>query len=96
MRLREATLSALAPNIHDMTLRDGEQQTGIVFTPEDKIRIAEKMAEAGVHRIEAGMPVASKQDETAIREIVVRKLGPEILCLCRSVMDDVKMLRPWR
>lgn len=80
-----------SPRIHDMTLRDGEQQTGVTFTTEDKIRIAEKMAEAGVHRIEAGMPVASKQDETAIREIVKRDLGPQIFCLCRSVIDDVKM-----
>ena len=38
---------------HDVTLRDGEQQTGVIFTKDDKIRIAEGLAEAGVHRIEA-------------------------------------------
>ena len=43
--------------VHDVTLRDGEQQTGVIFTKDDKIRIAEGLAEAGVHRIEAGMPV---------------------------------------
>src|SRR5574337_973277 len=48
---------------HDITLRDGEQQTGVVFTKDDKIRIAEKLAEAGVHRIEAGMPTVAKADE---------------------------------
>ena len=42
--------------IHDITLRDGEQQTGVVFTKDDKVRIAEALAEAGIHRIEAGMP----------------------------------------
>ena len=42
---------------HDITLRDGEQQTGVIFTKDDKVRIAEGLAEAGVHRIEAGMPV---------------------------------------
>ena len=56
--------------IHDVTLRDGEQQCGLVFTRDDKVRIAEKLAEVGVHRIEAGMPVVSKQDEQAIRDIV--------------------------
>jgi isopropylmalate/homocitrate/citramalate synthase len=77
--------------IHDMTLRDGEQQAGVEFTKDDKVRIAEKLAEAGVHRIEAGMPATSKQDEAAIREIVSRNLGPEIFVLCRSVIDDVKL-----
>jgi isopropylmalate/homocitrate/citramalate synthase len=76
--------------IHDITLRDGEQQAGIIFTKDDKIRIAEKLAEAGVHRIEAGMPAVSPPDEAAIREIVKRKLGPEIFCFCRCMVDDVK------
>src|SRR5271155_3288386 len=47
---------------HDITLRDGEQQTGVIFTKDDKIRIAEALAEAGVHRIEAGMPVVSSSE----------------------------------
>lgn len=76
--------------IHDVTLRDGEQQAGIIFTKDDKIRIAEKLAEAGVHRIEAGMPAVSPMDEAAIREIVKRKLGPEIFCFSRCTVEDVK------
>jgi isopropylmalate/homocitrate/citramalate synthase len=76
--------------VHDITLRDGEQQAGITFTKDDKVRIAEKLAEAGVHRIEAGMPAVSPPDEAAIKEIVKRDLGPEIFCFCRCVVDDVK------
>jgi isopropylmalate/homocitrate/citramalate synthase len=76
--------------IHDITLRDGEQQAGITFTKDDKIRIAEKLAEVGVHRIEAGMPAVSPQDEAAIKEIVKRNLGPEIFCFSRCMLDDVK------
>lgn len=76
--------------IHDITLRDGEQQTGIIFTKDDKIRIAEKLAEVGVHRIEAGMPAVSPMDEAAIKEIVKRNLGPEIFCFTRCMVDDVK------
>jgi isopropylmalate/homocitrate/citramalate synthase len=75
---------------HDVTLRDGEQQAGIIFTKDDKIRIAEMLAEAGVHRIEAGMPAVSPMDEAAIKEIVKRKLGPEIFCFSRCMVDDVK------
>jgi len=76
--------------IHDVTLRDGEQQAGITFTKDDKIRIAEKLAEVGVHRIEAGMPAVSPADEAAIKEIVKRNLGPEIFCFSRCMVDDVK------
>jgi len=76
--------------IHDITLRDGEQQAGIVFRKDDKIRIAERLAETGVHRIEAGMPAVSPQDEAAIKEMVKRNLGPEIFCFCRCMVDDVK------
>ncbi|MHB9096256.1 MAG: LeuA family protein [Syntrophales bacterium] len=76
--------------IHDVTLRDGEQQAGIIYRKDDKIRIAEKLAEVGVHRIETGMPAVSPMDEAAIREIVKRKLGPEIFCFSRCIVDDVK------
>src|SRR6202158_1322091 len=75
---------------HDVTLRDGEQQTGVIFTKDDKIRIAEGLAEAGVHRIEAGMPGVSPSDTAAIKEIVKRELGPEIFAFSRCMVDDVK------
>ena len=76
--------------IHDVTLRDGEQQSRVVFTKEDKIRIAEKLAEAGVHRIEAGTPAVSKDDADAVREIARRKLGPKTFVLTRCMVEDVK------
>ena len=76
--------------IHDITLRDGAQQAGVVFTKDDKIRIAEKLAEAGVHRIEAGLPAVSPFDDAAIREIVRRNLGPQIFAFSRCTVDDVK------
>jgi len=75
---------------HDITLRDGEQQTGVIFTKDDKIRIAEGLAEAGVHRIEAGMPVVSPSDTAAIKEIVKRNLGPRIFAFSRCMVEDVK------
>jgi isopropylmalate/homocitrate/citramalate synthase len=91
--LPEVTQGFAFPNeikIHDMTLRDGEQQAGIELRKEDKVRIAEMLAELGVHRIEAGMPAASKQDEEAIKEIVRRDLGPEIFAFCRCMVSDVE------
>jgi isopropylmalate/homocitrate/citramalate synthase len=75
---------------HDITLRDGEQQSGLVFRKGDKVRIAEALAEAGVDRIEAGMPVVSKQDAAAIKAIVKARLGPKIFSFARCMVPDVK------
>jgi len=76
--------------VHDVTLRDGEQQAGVEFTKDDKVRIAEALAEAGVHRIEAGMPAVSKADEEAIKEIARRGLPCEVYAFSRCLVDDVK------
>jgi isopropylmalate/homocitrate/citramalate synthase len=91
--LEEVTKGFAPPKkviIHDVTLRDGEQQAGIIYSKDDKVRIAEKLAEAGVQRIETGMPAVSPMDEAAIREIVKRNLGPDIFCFSRCIVDDVK------
>jgi len=78
---------------HDVTLRDGEQQAGLLFTKEQKIALADKMAEMGMHRIEAGMPAVSEPDKQAIIEIAKRHQGPgepEIFAFARCMRDDVK------
>lgn len=76
--------------IHDVTLRDGEQQAGVVFTASEKLRIAERLAEAGVHRIEAGLPAVSPEDEKAVRMIVDAGLPSKIYAFSRCMVDDVK------
>ena len=75
---------------HDVCLRDGEQQTGVEFTPKEKVKLATMLAEAGVHRIEAGMPAVSKYDAQAIKEIVKLKLPAEIFAFSRCMVEDVK------
>jgi isopropylmalate/homocitrate/citramalate synthase len=79
--------------IHDISLRDGEQQAGIVYSLEDKVKIAKALAGAGVHRIEAGMPAVSKVDEAAIKEIVQLNLGPDIFAFSRCIASDVKLAK---
>jgi len=79
-----------AVQVHDVTLRDGEQQAGVVFTADEKLRIAEALAEAGVHRIEAGLPAVSPADEEAVRLIVKAGLPSEIYAFSRCMVDDVK------
>lgn len=48
--------------IYDTTLRDGTQAEEISFSCEDKIRIAEKLDEMGIHYIEGGWPGSNPKD----------------------------------
>ena len=77
--------------IHDATLRDGEQTPGVVFSIDDKIRIARKMDEIGVDRIEAGMPAVSQQDAEAIKEISKLGLNSRIYTFARALKADIDM-----
>jgi isopropylmalate/homocitrate/citramalate synthase len=75
---------------HDTTLRDGEQQAGVLFTAAQKLRIAEALADCGVTRIEAGMPAVSPEDRKAVTDIVAAGLPSEIYVLSRCMRDDVQ------
>lgn len=75
--------------IHDATLRDGEQTPGVVMSPEDKIAIAERMAEVGVDRIEAGMPAVSPDDYKAIKTICGLGLKSKIYTFARAMQADM-------
>jgi isopropylmalate/homocitrate/citramalate synthase len=88
--IREELSLPATVQVHDVTLRDGEQQAGVVFTKDDKLRIAEALAEAGVHRIEAGLPAVSPADDAAVREMVKMGLPSEIYAFSRCLVDDVK------
>jgi 2-isopropylmalate synthase len=48
--------------LYDTTLRDGSQSEEITFTVEDKIRIAHKLDELGMHYIEGGWPGSNPRD----------------------------------
>ena len=75
--------------IHDATLRDGEQTPGVVFSVADKIAIAEALAAVGVDRIEAGMPAVSDDDFEAIKQIAKLKLPSKIYTFVRAITADV-------
>lgn len=54
--------------IYDVTLRDGTQGENISFSIHDKIRIANKLNELGVHYIEGGWPGSNDRDEGFFEE----------------------------
>lgn len=75
--------------IADCTLRDGEQQAGIVFTVEDKVDIARALDCAGVHEIEAGTPAVSEDDREAVEQIANAGLGAYVSALSRARPDEI-------
>lgn len=77
-------------NIVDTTLRDGEQTAGVVFSNEEKIRIARYLDELGVDQIEAGIPVMGGDEKKCIREIVEMGLNSSIMAWNRAVINDIK------
>ena len=48
--------------VYDTTLRDGSQGEGISFSVTDKVKIAKKLDEFGVHYIEGGWPGSNPKD----------------------------------
>jgi len=55
--------------IYDTTLRDGTQGEEICFSLEDKLRIAQKLDELGIHYIEGGWPGSNPKDISFFTEI---------------------------
>ncbi len=60
--------------IYDTTLRDGTQAEDVSLLVEDKIRIARKLDEIGVHYIEGGWPGSNPKDVSFFKDIKKEKL----------------------
>jgi 2-isopropylmalate synthase len=75
--------------VFDTTLRDGEQSPGFSMNLEEKIRLAEALAELGVDVIEAGFPIASPGDFESVQAIAETVRGPVICGLARSAPGDI-------
>jgi len=55
--------------IYDTTLRDGSQAEEISFSVEDKVRIAQKLDDLGIHYIEGGWPGSNPKDLQFFQEV---------------------------
>lgn len=75
---------------HDVTLRDGEQQAGVVFTKYDKLAIGRAINRAGVERIEVGTPGTSSEDKEAIRALNAATLEAKLFSWARNKKLDIE------
>ncbi len=75
--------------IFDTTLRDGEQSPGATMTHDEKLEIASMLDDMGVDIIEAGFPIASEGDFTAVSEIAKNSVNSRICGLARANIADI-------
>ncbi len=75
--------------LFDTTLRDGEQSPGATMSPDDRLRIAHMLADAGVDIIEAGFPAASPIVAKSVAEIARNVRGSQIAALARCTTGDI-------
>ncbi len=75
--------------IFDTTLRDGEQTPGVSLTPENKLRIAQRLDELGVDVIEAGFAAVSDGEMEGVALIARQGLKAEICSAARGVKGDI-------
>ena len=80
--------------IFDTTLRDGEQSPGCSMTPHEKLRMARQLQRLGVDVIEAGFPISSEGDFSAVQAVARDVRRPVIAALARSRREDIE--RAWQ
>jgi 2-isopropylmalate synthase len=76
--------------IFDTTLRDGEQSAGVALTKEEKLRIAEQLKKLKVDIIEAGFPIASKEELETVK-LIAKNIDKDIIicALSRTKKEDI-------
>ena len=75
--------------IVDTTLRDGEQSPGIVFSAQEKVRIATALDKAGISWIEAGVPAMGGDEQEAMKLVLAEPLKAKIIAWNRANREDI-------
>jgi homocitrate synthase NifV len=76
--------------IDDTTLRDGEQTAGVVFSLEEKKRIATMLDEVGVGELECGIPAMGKEEQASVKALVDLGLNARLITWNRAVIADIQ------
>jgi homocitrate synthase NifV len=76
--------------IDDTTLRDGEQTAGVVFSLDEKKRIAKMLDEIGVGELECGIPAMGKEEQASVKALVDLGLNARLLTWNRAVIADIQ------
>lgn len=75
--------------VADCTLREGEQQPGVILNQEQKIAFAKALDDLGIPEIEASMPVVSMLERETVKAIAHSGIKAKLTCLARARKEDI-------
>ncbi|MFL5628719.1 MAG: 2-isopropylmalate synthase, partial [Ktedonobacteraceae bacterium] len=78
---------------YETTLRDGEQTPGVNYFPEEKLAIAQALADMGFDTLDCGFPISSPGEFEAVRLIASKVDNAEICAIARTHLGDID--RAW-
>src|SRR3989442_13761308 len=61
--------------LYDTKLRDGKEREGLSLSVDDKVKIARRLDELGIHYLEGGWPGSNPKDAEFFRRIRQERLG---------------------
>ncbi len=78
---------------YETTLRDGEQTPGVNYFPEEKLAIAQALADMGFDTLDCGFPISSPGEFESVRLIASKVDNAEICAIARANPADIE--RAW-
>ena len=75
---------------YETTLRDGEQTPGVNYFPEEKLAIAQALADMGFDTLDCGFPISSPGEFEAVRLIASKVDNAEICAIGRANPADIE------
>ena len=78
---------------YETTLRDGEQTPGVNYFPEEKLAIAQALADMGFDTLDCGFPISSPGEFEAVRLIASKVNNAEVCAIARANPVDIE--RAW-
>jgi homocitrate synthase NifV len=76
--------------IVDTTFRDGEQSAGVVFSAEEKIKMAIALDRAGIPLIEAGTPAMGAEEQETLQALLALPLRATLIAWNRAEVKDIR------
>lgn len=74
---------------YDTTLRDGEQQAGVIFNVAEKVEIFRRLESAGVQYVETGMIATSEEETAVVKRLAAEGHTARVHVLSRAMKSDI-------
>src|SRR6266849_2458283 len=91
---KERFTMATEPRIikfYETTLRDGEQTPGVNYFPEEKLAIAQALADMGFDTLDCGFGASSPGEMECIRLIASKVRNVEVCSIARANPSDIEL-----